>query len=86
MWIFFGVIGMLIGAAASGFEGALPGVIFVGLAGLGLKRLLRTDTYEIKRHLLELDAAIQRLNQRLSALEKCGPTPSRSERPDHSLG
>ena len=69
MWIFFGVIGLLIGAAASGFEGAQPGAIFGGLAGLGLKRLLRTDTFEIESHLLELDAAIQQLNQRLSALE-----------------
>ena len=75
MWLFGGVLGMLIGASAEGFDGAIVGAILGGVVGLILKLVFRSDTSEIKNHLAQLDASILKINQRLDAFEKNAYSP-----------
>ena len=64
MWLFGGILGMLIGASAAGFVGAIIGAILGLVVGLILKLVFRSDTSDIKKHLAQLDASILKINQR----------------------
>ena len=75
MWLFGGILGMLIGASAAGFVGAIIGAILGGVGGLVLKLVFRSDTSEIKEHLAQLDASILKINQRLDAFEENAYSP-----------
>ena len=75
MWLFGGILGVLIGASAAGFDGGIIGAILGGVVGLILKLVFRSDSAEIKNHLAQLDASILKINRRLDAFEKNAYSP-----------
>ena len=81
MWVIGLLLGVVIGAAFNGFEGAILGALVGWAAGFGFGQLIRSHDAKVKgggveSQLAALEDALRALDRRLSVLEERSSAPA----------